>query len=134
MFKKNLEQKVARIFNIPKVTYDMPADETREQGVIFIKVSACRAQVHKGEEAARVTGTISIYSQKNKLPFGYIQKCIEAASNEDTKDIFFHNTDENEDYLVDLSLRTTNFVFFYKGQYDPQAGTLSEVEFEIGEY
>lgn len=129
MFEKELKRRLEQIFGIPKVSFDLPG-ESLEQGVLFIDVSDARSCVKHERETAKVTGSIVIYSQADRLPFGFFSKKINQASAELTQGLFFFNMDENTKTQVNLVERRCGFVFLYSGEYDPDNGELTSVEFE----
>jgi hypothetical protein len=59
-----------------------------------------------------------------------MSKKINEASVSDTKDIFFHEFEENAPVYKNIVERTASFVFFYSSQYDPSKGTITSIELE----
>lgn len=129
MYRKKLAAQLQRIFNIEIVRYDLPS-ESFEQEAIFIDIadSKCKADTD-GFSSARVRGSISVFLNSDKMPFGYMAKNIQRARVNDTKDFFFHNIEQNLKYYGKLVERRCDFIYFYREQYDPDHGTMNEIEF-----
>lgn len=133
MFKKSLHEKLERIFQFKKTTYDAPSDSF-EQDTLFIEIEKATSRVSEGVAYCRTDGTIIVYSQANKLPFGYFNKAIAKAIPEDVKDLFFYDTDvdvaSSTARLQNIHERRTRFIYFYKEQYDPNKGTMNNLNME----
>jgi hypothetical protein len=131
MFKKDLSEKLKTIFGFSKVTFDAPSDAF-EQDTLFIEISECRSRASQGKAYAKVFGSVIVFSQENKLPFGFFNKRIEKAEHRLTKDLFFFNVDVTNEAspatLVNISERRASFVYFYNAQYDPALGELTTLE------
>lgn len=132
MFEKKLAEQLKRIFAMAKVTYDRPG-ESQEQEALFIEISAARCRVKDGRQISRATGTIHIFSQLEKIPFGYIAKCVAAADPADTAGLFFYNFEENKGTFRNIAERSADFLFLYDSQYDPNLGTLNQVNLSVSE-
>lgn len=133
MFRKALEARMKAIFGFEKVTLDAPSDSF-EQDTLFIELQRPLTRTSEGKVFARVTGQVIVYSQDNKMPYGFFSKRIEKAGHELTKDFFFFDVDVNQENsparLQNISERRTSFVFFYSAQYDPKLGELTTLEME----
>lgn len=133
MFRQELQEKLEKIFGFKKVTFEAYSDSF-EQDTLFIEVQRPRTKTSEGKVYARVTGQLVVFSQDNKMPFGFMQKRIEKAKNELTKSFFFHDVDVNQENsparLQNISERRTNFVFFFTAQYDPKLGEITTLEME----
>lgn len=127
MFRKSLKDKIERIFDLNKVTFDQ-VSESMEQECAFIEVEECRARIKDGLEVAKVTGTIKIYVQQEKMPYGYLQKRIHAADPADTKDLFFFNIEINNNVFQNLVERSIGFNYFFNSQHDPNLGTITSID------
>lgn len=131
MFEKSLAEKLGRIFGLNRVSYEAPKDETREQECIFIKVDKAMSSIREGVQKARAQGSIVMYVNSEKMPFGFINKKIQQARSEDTKDLFFYNIDQNQKYYGNLVERSSDFVYFHSAQYDPNQGEINSIEFTL---
>ncbi len=136
MFRSDLTRRLEGIFGID-ATFDEVSDEY-EQDRIFIEVEVSRSRVSNangGIETARVVGSIVVYSQANKLPFGFFSKKINNADPELTKPLFFYDIDvdlpDSPARLMNIHERRTSFVFLYNSQYDPSKGELTSLETTI---
>lgn len=133
MFRKSLSESLGRIFGIDKVSFDLPAEDAQEQEGLFVKVDKVVSRIDKGVAVARVSGSFAVFAQQAKMPFGYFSKRIAAASQEDTTSFFFYNLEQNERYYVNLVERSCSFIYFWRGQYDPDAGQITEVNLSLTE-
>lgn len=133
MFRKPLEEKLKAIFGFKKVTYDAPSDAF-EQDTLFIEVQQPRVKTSEGKAYARVVGQLVVYSQDNKMPYGFFSKRIEKAGNPLTKDFFFYDVDVNIENsparTQNIAERRVSFIFFFTAQYDPSLGELTTLEIE----
>jgi len=128
VFEENLQKKFEDIFKLKKVTYDLPG-ESVEQDVLFITINQAKSVIKDTKELSRVEGSCFIYSQRERLKFGYLDKMIQKADPALTKNIFFFNLDTNEKTYQNLIQRGFDFMFFYKNQYDPVKGTITSIAF-----
>ena len=128
MFEKTLADKLARIFRVKKVSYSAPGDAS-EQECLFIFVESCLGQAKQGQYIAKVMGTFGMFANADKMPFGYFDKKIQEADPSDTTDLFFYNTDRNERIYQNIVERRCSFVYFYRGDYNPDAGSLDSITF-----
>lgn len=136
MFRSDLKRRLEGIFGM-EATFDEASDEF-EQDKIFIEVEVSRSRVSGakgGLETARVVGTMVVYSQANKLPFGFFAKKVSQAKAELTKPLFFYDFDvdlpDSPARLVNIHERRTSFVFLYDSQYDPSKGSLTSLDTTI---
>lgn len=131
MFRKTLEERLKKIFGFEKVTFQAPSDAF-EQDTLFIEIQNPRTRTSEAKVYARVTGQLIVYSQDNKMPYGFFNKRIEKAPNALTKDFFFFDIDVNIENsparLQNISERRVSFVFFFTAQYDPNLGELTTLE------
>lgn len=130
-----MAQKLTQIFGFKKTTYSAPSagpDGSFEQDTLFIEINECRSRVNAGKAYARVLGSIVVFSQMEKLPFGFFTKKIEQASHSATKDFFFFDIDLNPisspARIQNIAERRVRFVYLYQGQYDPSHGELTSLE------
>ena len=131
MFEKSLKEKLGRIFGFDKVSYDFPDDDSKEQEGMFIKVDKAISSVTHGWAKVRAIGSFTVFANSQKMPFGFFNKRIHQANTEDTIDLFFYNIDQNEKYFGNLVGRTCSFVYFYKTQYDPNAGHITSLSLTL---
>lgn len=132
MFEKTLTEKLQRIFDLKKVTFDHPS-ESQEQEGIFVAVESAKCKVIDARQIARVTGTLHIFASADKLPFGYFSKKIAAADPADTKDLFFYNFEEHAGTFLNIAERKLGFVYLYDSQFDPAIGDLSSINLSYPE-
>lgn len=136
MFRNDLTRRLEKIFGMP-VTFDEVSDDY-EQDKIFVEIEVSRSRVsgaNGGLETARVVGTMVVYSQANKLPFGFFSKKIGKADSRYSGAIFFYDIDvdlpDSPARLINIHERRTSFVFLYNSQYDPSKGELNELDTTI---
>lgn len=127
--------KLKEIFGLKKVTFDEPS-EVFEQDTLFVVIEECLSRATQGNAYAKVTGSIVIFSERDKLPYGFFAKRIAQAPATATKEFFFFDTDvdalNSPARLQNISERRSRFVYLYSGQYDPNQGLLTSVEFDEG--
>ncbi len=133
MFRSDLKEKLSKIFGMQKTTFDAPS-ESHEQDSLFIEIEECQSRTGEGSASARVTGSIVVFSQDNKLPYGFFNKRLQQAKPEHTKDLFFFDIDvdalNSPARIQNISERRAKFVYLYSAQYDPNQGSLTSLEFE----
>ena len=131
MFRKSLQEKLENIFGIKKTTFDAPSDQF-EQDVLFIGIQNCFGRISGINSHLKIAGSITLYSQVDKLPYGFFQRRIEKAAFEDKKDLFFLNIDtdlENSPArMQNIHERRCDFVFLYSQQLDPNKGEITSLE------
>jgi len=137
MFRKDLERRAKEIFQFEKVTYLAPSD-TFEQDTLFIRIHNARTRVsgaEGGREHAKVNGSFLVYSQGDRLPYGFFAKRVENALPTLTKPFLFMNMDtdnpESPARLQNIHERVVDFVFLYDSQYDPDKGELDSIELSL---
>lgn len=128
MFEKSLEAKFKRIFGVKKVTYNEPS-ESQEQECLFVEIENAMNQVGPEFERSKVTGNAILFGRNEKIPFGFFSKAVHQADPNDTKDIMFTEFEVNTRRYGDIVQRGFSFVYLYKGQYDPDSGTITSVDF-----
>lgn len=132
MFEKELAEKFGKIFNIDKVTYNEPG-ESQEQGCLFIDIDSCNSTIKDGKAVALIEGNAYMYAPSDKLPFGFFAKCIRKADTALTKDLFFFNIENNNQRFQNIIQRGFSFKYFYRGQFDPEIGTITSITILIEE-
>src|SRR5688572_6573931 len=124
MFEKSLEDKLKKIFDLDKVTYDRPS-ESQEQEAVFIQVENANCRVKDGRQLARVTGTLRVFARSEHLPYGYFAKKISEADASLTKNFFFYDFEENAGTYRDIVERSLGFLFLFDSQHDPEMGEIN---------
>lgn len=132
MFEEALKEKFRKVFEVQRVRFDDPGPEkeSREQETLFVEISECKSKIRDTRQFCRVTGKCIMIAQNDKLPFGYFPKMI-ATHADDTKDLFFHDFEENTRVYGNLVERGFSFVFFFNSQYDPAVGNLNAIDIEV---
>lgn len=132
MFEKTLETKLKKIFGVKKVTFSQPG-KSNEQEVLFVDVEQSRNRFKDGFFIARVTGTLTINANADKLPFGYFSKQIEKADPADKEGLAFFDFERNNKIYQNIVQRTVSFTYFFKDQFDPAKGLINDITIQIGE-
>lgn len=126
--QKTLTDRLKKIFDLDEATFDLPS-ESREQECIFVEIENNRSNLKDAEQVFRVSGTLRIFVQVDKMPYGYFQQKIQAADPALTRGFFF-GSEENRGTFANIGERAMSFVFLFKEQYDPAIGEIEEIEFE----
>lgn len=126
MFKSKLSDAVKQIFDLDKVTFDLPS-ESKEQECAFIEIESSVTSFGDTKEVAKVTGKILVFARSEKLPYGYFAKCIKNAPKELTLPFYFYDFEENLGTFRDIVQRSLGFVYFFDSQYDPSVGTIESI-------
>ena len=126
MFEDDLKQKFKEIFGVDKVSYSEPS-ESGEQLCLFIEVEDAFYSFRDKKEIARVTGNAVIIAPNEKIPFGFLSKRIAQAKPELKNDFFFFDFEDNTKRYQNLVERRFSFIYFFTGQYDPNLGTINQV-------
>lgn len=130
MFEKALASKLEKIFKLKRVDFALPS-ESQEQDVIFVQIDDPHVRVKDQKQVARVEGRFQVFAAHGKMPHGYFARSIAEADPAVTKDFFFSDIDESAGTYRDLDVRSARFVFFYSSQYDPEQGTINQVEIQV---
>ncbi len=130
MFEKTLSAKLKRIFDLSKVSFDLPS-ESQEQECLFIEVVSSKGHVKDKKFVSKVTGKIRVFCNTDKLPYGYFSKRIDSAETDDTKDLFFYDIEENNGTFRNIAERTLSFVYLFEAEYNPNLGLITELNNEI---
>jgi len=135
VFKKSLQDKLERIFQFKKSTFDIPSDSF-EQDTLFIDVEKASTRVLDASVCSRVEGSITVFSQSNRLPFGYFSKAIDKAAAEYKKDLFFFDVDidvaSSPARLQNIHEKKLKFVFLFKEQFNPERGEITSITIQGG--
>ncbi len=126
MFEAALSERLKRIFDLKKVTFDLPSD-SREQECIFIEVESAKARLKDARQIARVSGKIRVFCNSDKLPYGYFSKKIHRAAAADTRDLFFFDFEENAGTIGNICERSMSFIYLFESQHDPNTGSIENV-------
>lgn len=130
MFRAKLEENLKAIFRIPKVTYSAPS--SFEQDTLFVQIDSCRANPGKGFASAIVQGTLTVYSQVDRMPYGFFAKQIGKAENKFKKDLNFFDMDQDvtssEARMQNIREASCGFIFLFKEQYDMPKGDMTGVD------
>ena len=127
MFKSTLTAQIKSIFEIDRISYDLPG-ESKEQEGLFIDVSTVQARVKDGRAVARVTGVIRVFAVSGKLPYGFFVKKIDGADPADKDGLYFYNFEENKGTYRNIIERSVGFQYFFDSQYNPAIGTIESVD------
>lgn len=126
MFEKELSDKLKAIFKLKKVTFDA-VSESREQECGFVGISMARGSIREKKQLCRVEGTLTVYGNADKLTYGFFAKRIDEAAQHDKAGFFFLDIEENASMIQNVIERSISFVYFFRGPYDPDVGTLNEL-------
>lgn len=126
--ENELLEKLEAIFGM-KASYDLPSS-AREQNVLFVELEQPTTRFTGDMEHTRVTGSAVIYSPSEKNRMGSFAKKIDAAPTDLTKDFFFSEVDSNTRMFRDIVGRGFSFTYFFRGQFNPPSGKITEVEFK----
>lgn len=129
MFESNLKKDLMAIFKVKDVSFDQPSDK-REQGKLFVTVDDAQCTISPPNEVAKVTGTAVMFGTNDKMTFGFFHKAIQNADPKISKRFFFHDFESNTKTFQNLVQRGFSFVYFFHGQYDPDQGSITSIEFE----
>lgn len=132
MFKNELSDKLKRIFDLKKVSFDQPSN-SKEQECLFVEIEKALNSVRDGRVLSRVTGNALVWGPADKIPFGYFSKRIKQADPEDTKDLFFTDIETNVRTYQNIVQRGFSFTYFFNSQYDPATGSIDQVTLTIEE-
>ena len=134
MFKPELLDKLSKIFGFKKTTFSSPDDIVREQDVLFIDIESAQSRVTSTHAYSKVLGSLTVFSQMDRLPFGFFNKKIQQAEPFLTKDFLFFDIDLNPASspakLQNIAERRVRFVYLFSTQYDPAHGELTSLTFE----
>ncbi len=132
-----MSEKLRGIFGFRKTTYDAPAISastgTFEQDTLFIEINEATSRVtQSGKAFAKVLGSLVVFSQMDKMPFGFFNKKIQQADPSLTGKFFFFDIDLNPANsparIQNITERRLRFVYLYSGDYDPSQGELTSLE------
>lgn len=130
----DIKNRLEKIFGIKRVSFDTPEDtKDIEQDVLFVTIDDAQSRPSEGVVKSRVSGTLRIYSQIEKIPIGFFSKRIDRADPELTKPFFFFDVEQVVPIYQSISERSARFLFLHTAQYNPPRGTITELEFPDGE-
>jgi hypothetical protein len=134
VFRDDILKSIHQIFGFKKTTFDAPSDSF-EQDTCFVNIERSNTRASSKVIYAKARGHLTVYSQANKLTFGYFNKRIEKADPELTKKFFFFDIDidiENSPSRVqNIHERRVSFDYFFSGQYDPNKGSLTTIDWSL---
>lgn len=135
MFRDELLTTLSTIFGFKKTTYNAPSMDSTgsfEQDTLFIQIDEAPFRVTEGKAMAKVLGSLIVFSQIEKLPFGFFNRKINMASHELTKNLFFFDIDSvpanSAARIQNIAERRLRFVYLYSSQYDPAHGLITSLE------
>lgn len=131
--ENSLNDKLKRIFGVPRVTFNLEQADAMEQETLFVQLQNNKASFGEGIERARVSGSAFIYAQQKKFPLNYLMKRIKNAAAADVRDLVFLDIEETDVVFQNLVQRSFTFIYFFTGQYDPDNGIIETIEFTEGE-
>lgn len=132
MFEKELEEKLRKIFGVQRISYADPGP-MGEQETLFIEIEDSQNSISPPLARAKVTGTISMFGQSEKLPFGFFSKKIQEADPTLTRPFLFYELEQNTKRFQNLVQRSSSFVYFFRGQYDPDLGSITSIDLNSAE-
>lgn len=125
MIEKVLKERLLRIFDLKKVSFDLAGD-SQEQECLFVEVSRSNFRVVDAREIGQVVGTIRVFAQSEKIPMGFFAKAISEAPRLDTSGFFF-GPEETVGRFMNIVERKLDFTFLFDSQYDPSIGTITSL-------
>lgn len=136
--EEQLKELFKKIFQVQKVTFDTwdPNDESvREQKCLFIEIASSKVAFRKQAEVQMVQGSAIIVARAEEIPVGFFAKAIEKAGlspeGDLTKDLFFFDFETNNRRFRDIVVRGFSYVYFFRGQYDPDTGSIETVDITV---
>lgn len=126
--ENEIVEKLKDIFGV-EVTFDLQS-AAQEQAKLWVEIETPRVRITSGIQTARVTGTAIMYAQNEKATLGMMARAIEVAPESLTKNFFFEEPDGNSREYRNIVGRGFRFTYFFRGQFNPPAGTISEVDFK----
>lgn len=137
MFEKDLKARLERIFGIRKTTYDAPDYDAPEQDALFVEIATARSRMSNkagGRQTAVVDGALIVFSQAERMPYGFFAKRVEQAAPADTRPLIFEREVDLPDSparKMNLHERRVGFRFLYDSQYDPSRGDLTTLTMDF---
>lgn len=135
MFRKKLVSDLEQMFGFNKTTFLKDSDDF-EQDVLFIEIDRSNSKISNvsgGRQIARVVASLVVYSQDDRLPYGFFSKRLEAYP-DIAKSFFFSVVDEDVPEsparIQNIHERRCDFIYFYDSQFDPNRGELNELILE----
>ncbi len=105
------------------------------EDTLFIEVTDCKSRATEGKAFAHVKGELVIFSQNNKLPYGFFSKRVHQATAELHKSLFFFEMDRDiqasQARMLNIHERRCSFVFLFETQYDPKHGAMTTIDFDV---
>lgn len=130
MFEAKLKSSIENIFGLDKVSFDVPS-EHQEQECVFIQIVRAKPTIKDGRQLCLVEGTVRVFANSEKMPYGYFMKRLRDAPETDTKGLVFFDFEENAGTFRNITERSLGFRYFFDSQYDPEIGTITSIETEV---
>lgn len=135
MFREEVADALTTIFGLKRTTFDAPSMDSSgsfEQDTLFIQIDEAPFRVTEGKAHAKVLGTLIVFSQIEKLPFGFFSRRINMAPYALTKNFYFFDIDtvpaNSPARIQNIAERRVRFVYLYSAQYDPEHGSITSLE------
>lgn len=135
MFRKKLLSDLEQIFGFRKTTFLKDSDDF-EQDTLFVELDRSNSKISNqtgGQQIARVVGSLVVYSQDDRLPYGFFSKRLELYPAL-AKNFFFGVVDEDVPEsparMQNIHERRCDFIYFYNSQFDPNKGELNALTLE----
>lgn len=133
MFRAELKSRLSKIFGFEKTTFDAPS-ESFEQDTLFVSIAEAQSRPSGKKIYSKVMGYLTVFSQKDKMPYGFFNKRIQKADAALTRELFFFDMDvdvaSSPARIQNISERRARFVFLYSADYDPNKGRLTSINME----
>lgn len=131
-----LLQDLRDLFKFRKTTMNSDAAKIEQDTLFVVLTDPPRVRPSAGGKMyARVRGDLVVYSENERNTLGTISRLLEQAPAALKSKFFFYDIERNIENSpareVNISERRTSFVYFYSGQYDPNQGTLNELELTL---
>lgn len=130
MIEKEIKGRLERMFDL-KVSFDEPG-ESNEQDTLFVEIIQNNSKVKDGRLVARVEALCSIFGPSDQLTLGYVAKKIDQAEPVDRSPFFFFDIEQSSRLYQNIVQRSFSFVYFFNGQFDPEQGTITSTDINIG--
>jgi hypothetical protein len=129
LVEKELKDKLQRIFDLKRASYDQPSLSdagvpVTEQQCLFIDVETPKFTVKDGRAVGRISGRGMVLAPNDKLTFGYFALKLKKAKYADTKDFYFFELDQNAKVIGNVVSRTFGFIYFFNSELDPNIGNI----------
>lgn len=131
MFRSELQKRLKEIFGVKKTTLLAPDYEAPEQDTLFVEIAETKTRPHgKDRCACKTSGRLVMFSQAERITFGFFSKAIERATAEAKDGLFFgpeFDVPDSPARRQNLHERQVPFTFLFDTQYDPDRGELESM-------